>query len=114
MELSYEVLDGVPTVKPELLIQQAQGLVLVDVRGAEEWVGELGILPQAQKHTLGEPLTDYIKQADQDKTYVFICRSGGRSARATQEAREFGLKAYNMQGGMIRWNELGGDVANRK
>lgn len=45
---------------------------------------------------------------DKNKEVLFICRSGARSANATLFAKHHGHeKVYNMNGGMMLWNQLG-------
>jgi rhodanese-related sulfurtransferase len=38
---------------------------------------------------------------------VFYCRSGGRSAMATQAFSEAGYDAHNMTGGLLAWDAAG-------
>jgi len=43
---------------------------------------------------------------NQDKTYVFYCASGGRSALAAQAAMDMGLSpVVNMSGGIGAWKK---------
>jgi sulfur dioxygenase len=85
----------------------AQSVRLIDVRRPEEFTGELGHIRGARLVTLGPELDQWLASADRAEEIVFICRSGGRSGQATLMAKEKGFQfAVNMQGGMIRWNEL--------
>ncbi len=80
---------------------------LVDVRSQEEFSGELGHVPGSHLKTLGDELDVFLEEADKNKKIVFICRSGRRSEVATLQALERGFKSvYNMDGGMLMWNEL--------
>ncbi len=80
---------------------------LVDVRQAEEYVGEYGHVAAAELVTLGPELEHFLVRGNRDQEIVFLCRSGGRSGQAARVATELGYKAaINMQGGMIRWTEL--------
>ena len=48
-----------------------------------------------------------LAELPENKTIVFVCRSGGRSARAAHLSIENGFKnVFNLKGGMILWNEL--------
>jgi rhodanese-related sulfurtransferase len=38
---------------------------------------------------------------------VFYCRSGSRSAMATEAFRGAGFNAHNMVGGLLEWNAAG-------
>ncbi len=52
---------------------------------------------------------------DQDKTFVFYCKSGGRSALAAQTAKKMGIKqAINLKGGFKAWMELEGQIEGMK
>lgn len=80
--------------------------ILIDVRKLEEFNDELGHLHKAEQYTLGPNLDDYLNYADRDKHYLFVCRSGGRSARAARVAQTKGFKnIFNLKGGMIEWNK---------
>lgn len=48
---------------------------------------------------------------DQDKTYIFYCAGGGRSALAAVAAMDMGLKpVVNLAGGFSDWKKAGGPV----
>jgi rhodanese-related sulfurtransferase len=48
---------------------------------------------------------------NQDKTYVFYCASGGRSALAAQVAMDMGLTpVVNLSGGVGAWTKAGGTL----
>ena len=79
--------------------------VLVDIREPYELIGPEGRIETAILATLGPQLTHFLETADPESIYVFICRRGTRSAHATKLARSYGLSAYNMEGGMISWNQ---------
>jgi rhodanese-related sulfurtransferase len=99
-------LPGVTDVEPKELWEQKDRVVLVDVRRPDEFTGELGHIPGAKPMVL-DMLPQTIDDLPKDKTVVFICRSGGRSAKATAFAIEQGYTdVYNMKGGMLLWNQL--------
>lgn len=100
--------DGVPEVSPLELNQNLETVKIVDVRRPDEYTGELGHINGAQLLTLEKDFNERIHDFDKNDCIVFVCRSGARSARATQYAQTLGFKeVYNMHGGMILWNELG-------
>lgn len=104
-----DVLD----VSPEEVLEKKDQLVLIDVRRPDEYVGELGHIPGAKLLTL-DHLPQKINSLPKNETIVFVCRSGGRSGRATAFAKENGFSnVYNMKGGMILWNQLGFEVEDR-
>lgn len=96
---------SVRDVSPEEVLNKASQLLLVDVRTPEELVGELGKVKDVTHIPLNE-LGGKVSNLPAEKTIVFICRSGARSATAAAFAQDEGLDVYNMAGGMLRWNEL--------
>ncbi len=98
--------ENVFDVTPQEVFENAQHLTLIDVREVTEYTADLGHIENSSLivlHTLPEKL-DSIPA---DKPIVFVCRSGGRSAQASSFANHQGLKnTYNMQGGMLMWNQL--------
>ena len=98
--------DGVYDIHPTELAQKAGNVVIVDVRQPDEYTGELGHIPGAELIVL-DTLPDNLNKISKDKTVVFVCLAGGRSARATAFALMNGYKeVYNMMGGMMMWNNL--------
>lgn len=99
--------DGIPTVTPEDLLTKFAHIKIFDVRGADEFNNELGHIPNAELATLGPQLDKKLDGQDRFNEVVFVCRSGKRSADAANMALNKGFeKVYNLQGGMLRWNEL--------
>lgn len=91
---------------PQLL---AGGKVqLVDVRtDAEIARGRIGGAICLPLHLLPMRLQDL----DAQKTTVFYCQMGGRSAQAAAFAAAQGLTdVYNLQGGIMAWAQSGGEI----
>jgi rhodanese-related sulfurtransferase len=80
------------------------GAQLVDVRQDYEW--EAGRIDGAV-HIPLEQLPGRAGELDRDRPVVFQCRTGSRSAFATQAFREAGFEAYNLAGGLEAWVESG-------
>ncbi len=79
---------------------------IIDVRRGDEFNDELGHIQTANLYTIDENFYQKIKDLDKSFKYLFVCRSGGRSARAAREAQGLGFgKIYNLQGGMLAWKE---------
>lgn len=98
--------EGVYDIDPRELHEKLDQVVLIDVRQPEEYQGDLGHIPDSKLIAL-DMLPEQFEQLPRDRTIVFVCRSGGRSARAAAFALDMGLKdVYNLKGGMILWNEL--------
>ena len=93
-------------VTPQEVLVASEQLKLIDVREVSEYTGELGHAPSTELIVLST-LPEKIKTLPKNKTIVFICRSGGRSAQAAAFAKSEGFTdVYNMQGGMLLWNQL--------
>ncbi len=106
-KIRAQIVDGTPEIHPSETQKLIGQVRIVDVRGSDEFTGELGHIPKAELVTLGEDLTTFLNSLNKDEEIVFVCRSGGRSGAATQQALKLGIQnVANMQGGMILWNEL--------
>ena len=100
-------LDMVEDISPDEVNAKSDKLTIIDVRRPQEYTDELGHIATSKLVTL-DTLMDHIDDIPKDKTVVFICRSGRRSANATAIAKDNGFEsAYNMKGGMMLWNEMG-------
>lgn len=80
------------------------GAKILDVREDYEW--EAGHIPDAL-HIPLDQLPDRLDDLDPDGDLAVICRTGGRSARATQWLESHGYSAVNVTGGMGAWLEAG-------
>src|SRR4051812_30754919 len=78
--------------------------ILLDVRNADEW--EAGHAPTAQWIPLPELERARFKLR-RNRRIVCVCRSGQRSARATEALQGWGFEAANMAGGMKDWAKSG-------
>ena len=98
-------LVDIDEISPRDLSSQKSSYVLIDVRNPDEFIGELGHVPDSKLITLGPDFEQFLKDADKTQNYVFICRSGRRSDNAARLAKCHGFeRATNMLGGMIAWN----------
>jgi rhodanese-related sulfurtransferase len=77
---------------------------LVDVREPREH--EAGRIEGDRLIPLGE-LSGQAGSLDPGCPIVFYCRSGSRSAMATQAFRQAGYDAHNMTGGLLEWHAAG-------
>lgn len=102
-----EMTDGIPQYSvDEVKKMIAEGSAqVIDVRTPEEY--DEGHIPGVPLHPM-QDVTDWVGQLVPSGTYVFICRSGGRSQRVAEyvKAQGFGRIA-NCTGGMLAWT---GDV----
>lgn len=96
--------NGVPEVSVHWAAQNLGRFRLVDVREDHELVGELGRVLQSEHVPLGG-VVETMKAWDKDAPYVIMCRSGGRSARATLALMNQGFtNVASLEGGMTAWN----------
>ena len=71
----------ITTTELQQLLEQGEQLHLVDVRESDE-VAQ-GMIPGAIHIPLGE-VPERMDELDKAKSYIIICRSGGRSGRASE------------------------------
>jgi rhodanese-related sulfurtransferase len=85
------------------------GAILIDVREKDEVEALAYDVPEIINIPLSEFETRF-QEVPTDKQIVLVCRSGGRSLRATGFLINHGYdaeKVVNMQHGMIRWAQKG-------
>jgi rhodanese-related sulfurtransferase len=73
---------------------------LIDVRQESEW--RAGHIAGAL-HVPLETLPERASEIGRDRPVIFQCRTGVRSAMATQAFRASGLEAFNLTGGLEAW-----------
>lgn len=78
-------------------------VVVLDVRTPEEF--QEGHIPNATLLPLQE-LENRLDELDKDESYLIVCRSGNRSAQASEILSNHGFaNIYNMTGGMGSWTD---------
>jgi rhodanese-related sulfurtransferase len=91
----------VPSVDVADLVRPLpEGAVLLDVREPDEWAA--GHAPEALHIPLGD-LAARLGELPAGSDVYVVCRSGGRSARATAYLNVNGWDAINVAGGMRAW-----------
>ena len=112
--VDYEAFCGVPgaghsaTTKADITPLHLQGMLshqvppmIIDVREPHELA--ISKLEQAVNIPL-EQLVEAMPKLDRDRELVVICKSGSRSARATNLLRDAGFKlVFNLAGGINAW-----------
>jgi len=87
-------------------LHRTGAVTLLDVREPDEW--HAGHIPGA----VHMPLSRLNPAAlDIHRPVIALCRSGNRSASATQALRAAGIDARNMSGGLQDWARRGLAVA---
>ena len=93
-------------------ILSRRALLLVDIRPADERVGELGFVPGS----LSIPVTDVDEESlsrlrrelQPSETAVLVCATGRRSAKLLAAAREvFPRPITHLEGGVLEWSAEG-------
>jgi glyoxylase-like metal-dependent hydrolase (beta-lactamase superfamily II)/rhodanese-related sulfurtransferase len=98
---------GLKEIAPEWVASHRQDVQLLDVRSAAEFEGELGHILGAQLIPL-EELRTRVAEVSKDKPVIVVCQTGRRSGMGTVILTKAGLtRIANLQGGMVRWRELG-------
>jgi rhodanese-related sulfurtransferase len=77
---------------------------LIDVRQRHEH--EAGRIAGGRLIEL-DKLSAEAESIDRSRPVVFYCRSGGRSAMATEAFAQAGFDAHNMTGGLLEWHAAG-------
>lgn len=116
-DIVKEAMASVPAISAEeaLSLVNSPDHVFVDLRDGTEQA-KTGIIAGAVASSRGmlefhiDPQSPAHKpEFNQDKTYVFYCASGGRSALAAKAAMEMGLSpVVTMSGGVGAWQKAGG------
>ena len=85
-------------------LQARDSIQLIDVRQDHEWdAGRIGGARHVELNELGAQASTI----ERGRPVVFYCRSGMRSAMATEAFAEAGWDAHNMAGGLIAWEAAG-------
>lgn len=94
--------DYTPQQVSELIAEGA--IQLIDVRQPHEH--EAGRIAGG-RHIELQQLSGHAASIDAATPVVFYCRSGGRSAMATEAFTQAGYDAHNMTGGLLAWEAAG-------
>jgi rhodanese-related sulfurtransferase len=82
--------------------------LVVDVREEYEW--DAGRIDGAEHIELTQ-LPARAEELPDDRTIIFVCRVGARSAMAADALSRAGFDARTMAGGMVRWQAEGRPVS---
>jgi rhodanese-related sulfurtransferase len=92
-----------------------EAVTIVDVRGADEFVGPLGHIAGARNIPVGDLNARLSELAGlEQQPIVLVCRTDRRSATAAQTLHHAGFAQVSvLRRGMERWNEAGLPVETR-
>jgi rhodanese-related sulfurtransferase len=94
-------------------LQQSPKPILIDVRGTDEFDGDLGHLRDARNIALADlpQRLEELKQFNR-RDVILVCRTQMRSAKAAAVLKEAGFRTVVvLRGGMVEWNRCGFPVA---
>jgi rhodanese-related sulfurtransferase len=96
-------------------LDRGEGVTVVDVRGADEFVGPLGHIAMARNIPVAELESRLGELAGLERApIVLVCRTDKRSATAARTLRAAGFTQVNvLRRGMEQWNETGLPVEAR-
>ncbi len=97
-------MDSDYTAQEVATLLESEDVQLVDVRQSYEH--EAGRIAGDRHIELGR-LAAEVETLDRERPVVFYCRSGARSAMATEAFRGAGFDAHNMVGGLLDWEAAG-------
>jgi len=104
VEISFA---GLPQLTPAWVMAHRSEVTVVDVRSREEFDGPDGRIAGS----VSMPLPDLEARSHELPAHlplVLVCRSGSRSALATQQLLKAGLQQVaNLNGGLLRWRAEG-------
>jgi rhodanese-related sulfurtransferase len=91
------------TAAAEIHENPPEGLVVLDVRTAEEFAeGHLDGAIMIDFY--GDDFTDRLAELDRDRPYLLYCRSGNRSSQARQIMIDLGFTdVADIDGGILAW-----------
>ncbi len=87
-------------------LRQQKDIILVDVRTLEEQA--VSIIPGAISQSEFEQNLDKYK----DYPIVVYCTIGYRSGKYAQKLYQQGLNIFNLEGSILAWSHIGGELLN--
>jgi rhodanese-related sulfurtransferase len=97
-------------IEPDMLasrLERDAGLLVIDVRGPDEFTGPLGHIREATNLPLGEFPQHLVALARENRAVVLVCKTDRRSSTAAQQLRDAGVSDVSvLRGGMEQWREL--------
>lgn len=116
-EYSKDVADKgkIELISPQQVydaVYSEDSVQLVDVRTPEEY--KESHLKGAQNICVtSDDFREKVKTLDKNKPVYVYCKRGGRSADAAKQLKEMGFtKIYDMDGGILLWEEKNLEVSN--
>jgi rhodanese-related sulfurtransferase len=89
-------------------LERGAALLILDVRGPDEFTGPLGHIREATNIPLNELPAHLPDLARENRPVVVVCKTDRRSSTAAQQIQEGGMSdVLVLRGGMEQWRVLG-------
>jgi rhodanese-related sulfurtransferase len=89
-------------------LERDAALIVLDVRGPDEFSGPLGHIREAKNMPLDELSAHLPDLARNKRPVVVVCKTDRRSSTAAQQLQQSGMADVSvLRGGMERWRVLG-------
>lgn len=103
---------GIAWIEPDVLQRQmttGAALAILDVRGPDEFAGELGHIPGSVNIPVGDIANRLIEiKALGNRPVIMVCKTDRRFAHAAEILRNENFADVRvLRGGMERWNQNG-------
>jgi rhodanese-related sulfurtransferase len=95
----------IPAIEYAKKIKKIKNVQLIDVRTPQEYA-EFHIKNSKNINWNGATFEEEVKLLEKSKPIYIYCKVGGRSSQAAAKLSELGfIEIYNLEGGIISWNE---------
>jgi rhodanese-related sulfurtransferase len=89
-------------------LERDAALLILDVRGPDEFTGPLGHMREATNIPLNELPAHLLDLVRENRPVVVVCKTDRRSSMAAQQLQEAGMSDVSvLRGGMEQWRVLG-------
>jgi rhodanese-related sulfurtransferase len=89
-------------------LERDAALLVLDVRGPDEFTGPLGHIREATSMPLNELPVNLPDLVRENRPVVVVCKTDRRSSMAAQRLQEAGMSDVSvLRGGMEQWRVLG-------
>ena len=86
--------------------ERGEELKVIDVRSEKEYFGDIGHIEGSELLPLQKIASSINSLKELNQEIYVVCLSGKRSSIAAKILRDNGIKALNIKGGMMAWNQL--------
>lgn len=98
-------IKNIPAIEYAKKIKKIKNVQLIDVRTPQEYA-EFHLKNAKNINWNGTTFEKEVKLLDKSKPIYIYCKVGGRSSQAAVKLAELGFtEIYNLEGGIISWNE---------